>query len=316
MTKKALRRLAARLLFLSLAAVMPAAALAWSDATHVYLAKHTEKATGQMSPTDRCNRFYGAVAVDMFAYDFTVEGQTLHAILHDRSMAVPALPYALASSPAERALGFGLANHNNAWGTDATAHFDGITEGNREGYVIAKAKALAAVPWFNAAVSPLVGGNEETLLLVSHILVEYAIDLAVVRNDPSVGAELFTAGYACAGPGSDLLVKAWVPVFSNWIPPGVAEGKIRGADAAYHQWVAAYGMALQQPNAQELVGGAVAKLAIEFLRLPPEALPQVAQLVDGALTTGQALVGSDLQGELDATIGRVNGQMSVLKITP
>jgi hypothetical protein len=315
MTNRSWRRAAALIALAVPLVLAPAFASAWSDATHVYLAKHTQKASDQVTPTELCNRLYGSVAVDMFAYDFTVEGQTFHAILHDRSLAVPALPYALAANDVERALGFGLASHNNVWGTDATAHVDGITAGNRDGYVIAKAKALAAVPWFNGAVSQLTGGNEETLLLVSHILVEYAIDLAVARIDPAVGGDLFVAGYACPGPGSELLVKAWEPIFSNYASGDIA-AKIREADSDYHQWVAAYGMALQQPNAQQLVAGAVAKVAIEFLRLPQEYLPAVTQLIDGALGQGQQLVAADLQAELDATVGWVNGRMSALKITP
>jgi hypothetical protein len=35
-----------------------------------------------------------------------------------------------------------------------------------------------------------------------------------------------------------------------------------------------------------------------------------------SLSVGQALVAADLQAELDATIGRVNGELSVQKITP
>jgi len=316
MTRRSWRRLAAQMAAVFLATLAPITASAWAEGSHVYMAKHSDKASGQVDANELCNRLYGSVAVDLFAYDFTIEGQTLHAVLHDPTMALPALPYALATGDAERAFAYGLASHNQAWGTDATAHVDGITEGNRDGYVIAKARQLAAIPQFGEPVLQLVG-DEETLLLVSHILVEYAIDLVVARIDPAIGADLVTAALACQpAAGADLLVKGWVPVFSNWMPPEVAERKIREQDAAQRLWAAKYGIALQQPNAQQLVAGAVAEVATEFLRVPTEYLPWLTALIDQALSAGQGLVAGDVQAELDATIGRVNAALSIQKIRP
>lgn len=318
MTHRSLRRAAA---FVALAvplALVPNIASAWAEASHVYMAKNTDKAAGQVDANELCNRFYGSVAADLFAYDFTVEGQTMHAILHDPSMALPALPWAIASGDADRAFAFGLASHNQAWGTDATAHIDGITDGNREGYVITKARLLASIPQFRGAVLPLVGNDEETLLLVSHILVEYAIDLAVVRADPSIAGDMMAGAVGCQSPAAsaELMKKAWSPILANWLPVDVVESKIGEADVKQRLWTAKYGFALQQPNAQPLVAGAVAEVASEFLRVPPEYLPYLTALIDQSLTVGQALVASDLQAELDATIGRVNAAMTTHKITP
>ncbi|HSN14796.1 MAG TPA: hypothetical protein VLT61_09205 [Anaeromyxobacteraceae bacterium] len=312
------RRRRAALVALAVSLVTaPIAPLAWSDATHVYMAKHTDKAAGQVTPEELCNRLYGAVAVDMFAYRFTAIGQTFHAVLHDRSIVLPEVPWYYARTDTERAFAYGLASHNNVWGTDATAHFDGITAGNRDGYVIAKAKLLASFPAFRGAVLPLVGNDEGTLLLVSHILVEYAMDLVVARIDPGVGADLMGAGFGCPSQANtELLVATWGPIFPGGFSPEDVAAEIREADEEYHQWVGGYGWALQQPNAQRLVAGAVAKVAAVFLGQPPEAVPYLTELIDGALGVGQYLVAGDLQAELDATIGRVNAELSTRKITP
>jgi hypothetical protein len=318
MTNRSWRRLAAQAAVLFLATTTPLAAWGWAEGSHVYMAKQTDKAAGRVDANELCNRYYGSVAADLFAYDFSIEGQTMHAILHDPSMALPALPWAIAAGDADRAFAYGLASHNQAWGTDATAHIDGITGGNREGYVITKARLLASIPQFRGAVLPLVGNDEETLLLVSHILVEYAIDLAVVRADPSIAGDMMAGAVGCRRPAAsaELMEKAWSPILANWLPVDVVKSKIGEADVKQRLWTAKYGFALQQPNAQQLVAGAVAEVASEFLRVPPEYLPYLAALIDQSLTVGQALVAPDFQAELDATIGRVNAAMTTHKITP
>jgi hypothetical protein len=317
MTTHSWRRVSAQLAVALAVTITPFTAWGWSDATHVYMAKHTDKAAGQVTANEMCNRLYGSVAVDMFAYDFSIEGQTLHALLHDRTMTLPVLPWDFATTDAERALAYGLASHNNTWGTDATAHIDGITAGNRNGYVIAKAQLLASIPQFRDAVLPLVGASEETLLLVSHILVEFSIDLVVADREPAIAGDMVAAAFACPEPaGVQFLVDAWGPPVQPFLSPGVPEARIRYAFQAYRFWLAGYGTALQQPNAQKVVAGEVAKVASEFLRVPPEYIPYLAVVIDGALGAGKALVAADLQEELDATIGRVNAELSTRKITP
>lgn len=317
MTTESSRRTSALLAAALAVTFVPFTAWGWSDATHVYLEKHTDKAAGQVTPNELCNRLYGSVAVDMFAYDFSIEGQTIHALLHERTMTLPVLPWDFAKTDAERALAYGLASHNNTWGTDATAHIDGITAGNRNGYVIAKAQLLASAPEFRGAVLPLVGGNEETLLLVAHILVEYSIDLVVAEREPAIAGDMVTAAFGCPEPaGVQFLLDAWIPPLEKFLPRPVLEEMIPAAFRNYRYWVAGYGMALQQPEAQKVVAGEVAKVAAEFLHVPADKIPYLAVVIDGALGAGKWLVAADLQEELDATIGRVNAELSTRKITP
>jgi hypothetical protein len=318
MTTHSWRRVSAQLAVALAVTITPFTAWGWAEASHAYMAKNTDKAAGRVSPNELCNRIYGSFAVDMFGYDFTIAGQTLHQVVHDRTMAVPAVPHDLAKTDAERAFAYGLASHNNVWGTDATAHVDGITLGNRNGYVIAKAEALAGL--IGGQVLPLVGGDEEALLLVSHILVEYSIDLLVARADPAIGADLEAAASCEPAAGTKLLEDAWLPIFSHYLPEEVARATLLADEAAYRGWVAGYGMALQQPDAQQRVAGGVAAIAADFLGIPKELqpfyLPSLTTLIYGALDAGQMIVAPDVMGELDATIGRVNAELSTRKITP
>ncbi|MGB8932378.1 MAG: hypothetical protein WCC48_14130 [Anaeromyxobacteraceae bacterium] len=318
MTTNSWRRVTAQLAVALAAITTPTTAWSWAEATHAYMAKQTDKAAGQVSANELCNRIFGSVAVDMFGYDFTFEGQTLHRVLHDRTMAIPAVPWDFAATDAERAFAYGLASHNNVWGTDATAHFDGITMGNRDGYVIAKANVLAGL--IGDQVLPLVGGDVDKLLLVSHILVEYSVDLIVARADPAIGADLVAATSCAPAAGTKLLEDAWLPIFSQYLPEEAARATI-GADAEdYRLWVADYGAKLRQPDAQQLVAGVVAGVAADFLGIPKEAqpfyLPFLTNLIYGALDAGQMIVAPDVMGELDATIGRVNAELTTRKITP
>lgn len=318
MTTHSWCRVSAQLAVALAVTITPLTAWGWAEATHAYMAKNTDKAAGQVSANEMCNRVYGSLAVDMFGYDFTGTGQALHQVLHDRTTAIPAVPWDYATTDAERAFAYGLASHNNAWGTDATAHFDGITMGNRNGYVIAKAEVLAGL--IGDQVLPLVGGDKDKLLLVSHILVEYSIDLIVARADPAIGGDMVAAAFCQPAGGVDLLLDAWLPIFSNDVPEEEAREKLIEDEAKFHDWVAGYGTALQQPNAQQLVAGAVASVAADFLGIPkeqqPAYLPFLTTLIYGALDAGQAIVATDLMDELDATIGRVNAELSTRKISP
>lgn len=314
MTNPSLRRLAAHLAVALTVASTPLVAWGWAAASHVYMAKNDAKKAGQVDPNELCNRLYGSYAVDLFSNDFTVPGQTLHAVLHTRAMVVPELPWGIAANDAERAFAYGFASHNNTWGTDATAHVDGVTNGNAEGYVIEKAKVLAAA--LEPQVLPMVAGDREMLLLVSHILVEYSIDLLVAGVDPQIGQDLM-ASTACPTPaGVQLLVDALLPVFGQYLPPPLAEELIRKGEPAYRADQAGYGWVLTQPNARAYLAAYVAQLAAGFLPNPPEDPTQLVPLIDGALLYGMFLTQSDFLGELDATVGRVNGQMSVRKIVP
>lgn len=307
------RRLAAHLALVALALATPLLAHGWAAASHAYVAKHTDKMADKVDANALCNRIYGANAVDMFNLVFTPAGKAMAGALHDPATAVSALPYFVAANDVEKAFAFGFASHNEAWGTDRTSHWDGVTVGHGEGYVIAKAKLLADA--LRPRVLPLVG-DEATLQFVSHILVEHAVDLLVAGTEPSIGQDLM-ASTACPQPaGVEVLVRGLVPAYDKVLPPGVAEQMIRGVEPAWRSGLLTNGWALTQPNARTLLAFAIAEQARGFLPGPLPPNEALVPLIDAALQYGMFITVADYKAELDATIGWVNGQMSARKITP
>lgn len=297
---------------------VPAAAFAWAAGTHAYIAVHTAKKAGLTDASALCNRTYGANAVDMFNRVFTPEGKLLAAALHDPAGDGNVQPWHAAVTPAERAFGYGFASHNDAWGTDSIAHYTGITFGKDVGYIIAKAGLL------REELRPLVQGalpmSEDQLLLVSHILVEYSVDLLLAESDPSVAPALMQSA-ACPGPaGVGLLVDALVPAFSAVVPPEVAEQMILTVEPQFRQGLYVNGAVLGRPDAIQLLAQGTAGQAEAFLGLPSGALDavrdQLAAIAAYGIWRGKALCAPDVLDEIEATIGLVNGRMSAKGISP
>jgi hypothetical protein len=315
MTTHSWRRVSAHLAVALAVTITPLTAWGWAAASHVYVAKHTDKMAGQVDGNELCNRLYGSNLVDMFNTIFTIEGQTLAAVLHNPGYAASALPYFVAMNDVEKALAFGFASHNEAWGTDRTAHWDGVTFGHGEGYVVAKAKVLAELlrgPIAEAEIQL----DEGTLQFVAHILIEHSVDLLIASADPAIGVDMM-ASTACPQPaGVDVIVRGLVPAYDGILPPAYVEQMIRDVEPQFRSGLLVNGWALTQPNAKELMAGAIADLARGFLPPPLPSNEVLLPLIVGALDAGMFVTAPDYQDELDATTGWVNGQMSVRKITP
>jgi hypothetical protein len=313
----------------AVAAGIPAAALAWSGGGHTYIALHTHKKAGLTTPSDLCNRVYGALSVDLFNYDFSATGQALAAIVHGEGNATAAEAWEVATgvaapTRAELAFAYGFSSHNDGWGTDYVAHWSSRTLDPSQGYVVWKAAQLAAVLPSEALVlipAPLVP-------LVTHVLVEYSMDLLLADADPAIGPSLVEAaslaaapGYACAEQaGSRVLVDTLFPHVAGIVGDGAAEATILGSDLVNRQVMFLLGSALAQPTPEarrDAMAALVAVLAGAFMPIPPELPPeQLVALIAQLLDAGKAICAADLMYEVQATIGRVNGTMSALGIAP
>jgi hypothetical protein len=79
-------------------------------------------------------------------------------------------------------------------------------------------------------------------------------------------------------------------------------------------------LTLPREVAIQAIATATASRAENFLGLPPGALepirPQLVALCAGGIQGGILLTQDDFLDEIDATIGRVNGKMSSLGISP
>lgn len=319
------RRFALLAAILAVAGGLPGVALGWAGGTHGYIAKHTDFKAGLTSADELCNRIYGANAVDLFNLDMSPLGLALADIVHGRGNATAAEAWTIVTAmpdPADVDLAFayGFSTHNDGWGTDSTAHWSGITQARDRGYVIAKAEQLQAyLPPGALEGAGIPAGLQP---LVSHLIVEYAVDLLLADVDPSLGAALAQSA-ACPVIADPAVLHATLLPYVMRIlgseDEATAHWIIGYADTISRGLVFQLGTVYSQPT-PEVRAYAMSWLLAEFARnLPgmegadPAALqPLVAQL----LGLGKMICAPDFRDEIDATIGRVNGRMNSLGISP
>lgn len=293
-------------------ALFSTTAHAWEAATHAYIEAHLLKKQGQANAEVLFNRIYGANAIDLFNFDFTASGQANSAYLHDTTQDNFLKVWQKAGSGPLRAFAYGFVSHNNTWGMDSTAHNSGITVGRGEGYIMAKARTLAAI-LKPVLESPEVGLvlPDAVLLNVSHQLVETGVDFLVRSIEPSIGHTLLAAAFNRSAAAPDLLVAAYAADFSVRAGSRAqAELVIRTAEAVFQGRMIAYGWALTQENAFDLVADGMAGIAEGYLGLPPGSGAALLPIIKQAIFASMSLCAQDFEKELRATTGWVNGRLS------
>ena len=172
--------LAALVLILGLGA---SPAWAWGSATHTYIDDRLNRQGHGQKTRGRC-RGTPQVYNYLFApYQPYLYGQTHDDFLKVWEAAGPG------RSSVKRAFAYGFVSHNDLWGADVTAHHNGLTFGQGQGYVIAKAQALQLS--LSAALASLgIVLPDAVALDLSHNFVEYGVDVLVKSLDGRVGAKM------------------------------------------------------------------------------------------------------------------------------
>lgn len=297
--------------------LMPSAAFSWEAATHAYIEAHLQKMQGKADAEVMANRIYGANAIDLFNFDFTPVAQAFTAYLHDPAQEHFLNVWDNALSGPEKAFAYGFVSHNNTWGMDSTAHISGMTLGRGEGYVMAKARVLATM-LKPVLESPEIGLYlpDAVLLNICHQMVETGVDFLVRGLDPAIGNTLTQSAYNRSGAIPGLLVKAFVPDFSGLAGgPENAGRMIRTAEGIFQARMMAYGWAMTQDNAFDLVADSIARIAEGFLGLPEGAGAALLPVIKQAIIASMSLCAQDFERELHATTGWVNGNLSSAGIT-
>jgi hypothetical protein len=108
-----------------------------------------------------------------------------------------------------------------------------------------------------------------------------------------------------------LLVRAYARDYAE--AKGVSYSKaaedIIAFEREFRKNVFAYGNALMQENALELISEQMAALAVSFLGLPQELIPQLAELAEQLILMAMSACASTYAGEIEATIGFVKGNL-------
>ena len=266
---------------------------AWAPGTHTYVA-YQLKEVGTL----KAERLYGAIAPDFNLLKSMSSTDPLFLATHYQALT----PWEVAVQPEEKALAWGFATHNEAWGADRTAHISSLTlaEGGG-GYVIQKANVLANLLKTQLAASgmdgfvPLINADN------CHFILEYGIDLLARRLDPYLGAKLVEAASHRSPLMSGLMARA----YSQGDP---ATGiQLAYMESMWRTFMIRYGDILKQPEAKALplMADFLVDLGLQLgvlLNPGPDARPALVQLIGLALQDAIALCAQDYPGEIAATV--------------
>lgn len=309
--------ISAFVLLLWLPAFLPKAEVhAWGSATHAYIADHIGESRGLMNS----NEMYGAMAADLFN---SVLGSgtgiaSLYELTHDQ----PEKLWLKARRGMEWPVAFGLVSHNDLWGADFTAHHEGQTFGETEGYVIAKARLLA--PFVKEQLERVLAGkySEATLdaasLELAHGFVELAVDLLVKDIDPAIGQKILYAATFRTSQFPALLVKAYSQDVAQALRISQLDAAkiIIARELQFKSLMTIYGKILMQKTADStsLLAQLLPRLARDALGVHGIQVAQSAEvtgLLNTVLQEAMLLCTPDFAGELYATIDFVHQQMDL-----
>lgn len=306
------RNLASTIMCLMALLFCAAPAYPWGWAAHTWVIDHA----GGKTPAVNRQEIYGSMAVDSFNY-LTLADPSLtpvQNILFHETHYQP-LPLWENAPPELKPLAYGFVSHNEAWGEDWTAHIQNLTIGGRDGYVILKARELAG------ELSVLLGGaiNTEELLVVSHELIEYGVDLLVRQNlDHHVGRQLAKAAMKRDPAFPELLATTFGPALvSIGLSPAEATGLITGAEAVFRENMVQYGMILAKPDDTVMMNFLVhflqpqaeAYFANGNITLPPGV--ELGQVIRFALDRSMELCADDYLKELGRTRSHTVSQLAI-----
>jgi hypothetical protein len=291
------------------------AAFAWEAATHAYIEEHLYKQKGQADEHVMLNRIYGANAIDIFNNNFTSPYLDFAAYFHSTSQEYFLEAWQIAATKEEKAFAYGFVSHNNKWGMDSTAHISGITYGRGTGYVIAKAKVLAAMlgPSLEAQLGLPPGSlSDEVLVNLCHYLVESGVDFLILEKDPAIGSKLMSAAFFRSNEVPTLLVNAYQDDFADLagITETAAASIITTAEANFQISMINYGWALTQPNALDLVAQGLASIGVIYLGLPLGSETILTPVAKSGIQAAMMLCKPDFEREIKADTGWVNGKLS------
>jgi hypothetical protein len=280
-------------------------AFPWGFATHAYIGDHL----GKTSRFQNMQEIYGGVAPDTFNYlfDSIIPYGTMSMLTHQFFVEL----WDLSRRGLEKSLAYGFVSHNDVWGADSTAHHSGLTFGQNEGYVIAKARILGEilkqVPEYAALGLP-----DDVTLEISHELVEDGVDLLVKGIDPLVGQKLSSSALSRSPGLSGLLIKAYVGFMVQFgINRQSLTRLIIPAEREFRRKLIVYGHALMQDEATtvQLISEETAEIAAGFLKvygitLPPDS--DIVPLIEFGIEQSIELCADDFAGEISATIDFVD----------
>ncbi|NQU12029.1 hypothetical protein HQ590_14640 [bacterium] len=278
----------------------------WGSATHAHIADQIGYPRGGKNRAE----IYSAMAADLFNTAFDLpDYDELYRLTHQPPDCLA--PWVAARRKKEKAIGFGFACHNDAFGADSTAHHAGRTVGLDEGYIIAKAGALLALK----PLPPELGIPEPVALSLAHGVVEIAVDIMIKRLDPEIGWKVYRAAARRSKRAPKLLVSTFAPVLAPYAGSvDDAAALILDWEAGFQDMMRVYGYALilDEATALSLFAGALADQAGPYLvaqGIAPPPADELEPLILEYLAVAQELCGPDYAAEIAATVQFVDQEL-------
>lgn len=292
-----------------LSLMLPAAAHAWNQATHAYIAE-------RLAGPEKSKEMWGSTAPDFFNYIFDrkfcpgwVSDQT-HGTTGETFLKL----WDAARTPGEKAFAYGFVSHNQQWGADYVAHISGLRRGyESDGYIITKARQLLDAPvdpanphlTFGNVFSGSFGASPDEALLIAHAIAEYAIDIRLVQEaDPLLGRTLAQAARREAKSFTPLLIRAYAAEYAAYCFNGdlaTAIKELTAAEKLHRKDMIYLGQAISRPEPVAIALLAEQLFAIlgDFL---PGPLPENAvDIIKASISRAMDLC-YDYRAEIETTI--------------
>jgi hypothetical protein len=284
----------------------------FGSATHAYIAREVGAKEGPAC----LQEIYGALLPDAFNIIFGDPYQDRLATLthYEFTKLVEK-----AASPSEKALAYGFASHNEAWGADRAAHVSSMNDPG-SGYVIRKSDELAATLRPSVKFFLLLSGVpdpdavlDEVLPVVTHTAIETAIDVLICqKEDPEIGQRLVLAAQTRGWSAPILLCKAYAADLATTAgtTEAVAGPLIIAAETGFRYQIELYGTALSQENPIDALADQGAELAKQLLGVQQGMIVDIsADLMKLIMDTATDTVKDDYGAELAATITQVRKEL-------
>jgi len=276
-------------------------ALPWGFATHAYINDHL----GKKKILCNASEIYGGMAPDVFNYlfDYPDYMEFLTIETHENFMKV----WESARWGFQKPLAYGFVTHSVS---DFTAHqIDG-------GYAMVKAAEL--LDYLPEEFRGTVG--DELLTQMLHIIVENAVDILIVGDDPLIGRKMTSAALLRSPELPLLLVKAYASDLGTTfgITPLEASKFIVSGEKEFRKSIILYGqiLTLDEPTAIRLISEQTADAAVAYLGLyniplsdlfldegdPVQLREKLIQLIVTLTDLAISTCADDYQGEINTTI--------------
>ena len=289
-------------------------AYGWGSAAHATVAD----ALGSTQGLSNYQEIYGGMALDTFNFGFDPYSIYMAGLLH----ADPLKVWNSAQSTGLQALpvAFGFMTHNEIWGADYTAHYNGMTYGQGTGYVIAKANLLQT----SYPLPPTYEVPLELQLVMAHLVVETAVDVLLKQIDPLLGQKITQAALLRPPEFPALLVDAYAQDLVNYstnttgvTPLSLTEATdyIFAQEGAFRNTMVLYGQALDANDPVPLLAGELATLAQPYLGSLPLTEEQLAFVLSIYIDLAMDICGPDFAAEIAATSEFVGQQLQLHGIT-